>query len=689
MDKSGRVWSAPRARGRGLLAALGPAQLARAALVLAIAVTVAWPIAFAQAAVHTLGKTSVGASSDVFAENRKRVSRYELASPGGTVSKLSVYLAPSSVAGEQVLRGAIYADSLGVPGALLGTSEQITFKHASTAGWYDLTFSAPVKLLPGNYWLGVISGGTSKVAGFRYDSVSNSRDWNQNTYTAGPTNPFGTATVDAEQTSLYATYTEAVAVPPPANTAPPTITGPAQQGQTLTELRGSWSNEPTGFKYQWLQCSSLGEGCLPIPAATGQTYVPAVGDVGHTIKVEETASNAGGSGSATSAATAVIASRPLGSVKYRVDAGTEWDLIVEKATTEQAWRQWIEEELTAIKAYVGAGGEKWLSLKTGLPIEVYRDWPSEGSPTKYAPLNTVERANFLSERVESDVRAGYSGEFLDDLNWSAPYRDWEQEGHEKHLESETEPEQAEEAKLVAGAREKIGQKATLEMNSQLRDLYPLMKAGNAHVAEALEEVDIVTKEFGVGYNSGINEAGSYQEFIEYVAALHAKGIQVAIAGAGGCAINDEEFEYQLASYYLVNAVAVPQHAERPRPLGDYISGSKQVPTSPERSAASAEPEAGKWWKGWEVSIGEAKGTPPKEAGANGVWTREFSEGMVYVLEPGAAEQTIELPSGKSWKNIRGEPITSVVLKPRKVKHGNERCEGSESVVGSGAVVVGK
>jgi hypothetical protein len=37
--------------------------------------------------------------------------------------------------------------------------------------------------------------------------VAGSRDYNANTYSSAPSNPFGTVTTDAEQTSLYATYT--------------------------------------------------------------------------------------------------------------------------------------------------------------------------------------------------------------------------------------------------------------------------------------------------------------------------------------------------------------------------------------------------------------------------------------------------------------------------------------------------
>ena len=154
----------------------------------------------------TFGKTTVGASTDTFVSERKRVNRYALAEPG-SVSKLTVYLRPTATSGSQVMKGLIYADTGTAPGALVATSEQFTFKSTNVEGWYDLVFSAPVKLVAGNYWIGVMTGTTAGVAGFRWDSVAGSRDWNANAYASGPTNPFGTVTTDAEQTSLYATYT--------------------------------------------------------------------------------------------------------------------------------------------------------------------------------------------------------------------------------------------------------------------------------------------------------------------------------------------------------------------------------------------------------------------------------------------------------------------------------------------------
>ena len=74
----------------------------------------------------------------------------------------------------------------------------------------------------------------------------------------------------------------------------PTITGTAQQGQTLTTTNGSWSGSPTSYGYQWQHCSS---GCSNITGATGSTYMLQASDVGYTIDVVVTATNAGGSAS--------------------------------------------------------------------------------------------------------------------------------------------------------------------------------------------------------------------------------------------------------------------------------------------------------------------------------------------------------------------------------------------------------
>jgi hypothetical protein len=131
-----------------------------------------------------------------------------------------------------------------------------------------------------------------------------------------------TATNGGGSTGASSGATASVAAPPPpapVNTAAPSISGTAQQGDTLTASSGSWSNSPTSYSYQWQDCNSSGGGCTNISGVTSSSYAPGAGDVGDTIEVTVTAANAGGSASATSGATAVVASGSSGpTIKYYV-----------------------------------------------------------------------------------------------------------------------------------------------------------------------------------------------------------------------------------------------------------------------------------------------------------------------------------------------------------------------------------
>ena len=102
----------------------------------------------------------------------------------------------------------------------------------------------------------------------------------------------------------------AARLPAPAVVAPPTITGTAALGQTLTENQGSWNNNPTSYSYQWEDCDGAGSNCSAITGATGQTYVTTTTDDGHTLTVQETASNASGSTTATAATTTALPTPP-------------------------------------------------------------------------------------------------------------------------------------------------------------------------------------------------------------------------------------------------------------------------------------------------------------------------------------------------------------------------------------------
>lgn len=96
----------------------------------------------------------------------------------------------------------------------------------------------------------------------------------------------------------------------PANIAPPTISGVAAVGQTLTASPGSWSGVPTPtYAYQWKRNG------VAISGATNPTYVVQEADFGYVLTVEVTATNSEGSAVATSSGTqAVVSAAPLNTV---------------------------------------------------------------------------------------------------------------------------------------------------------------------------------------------------------------------------------------------------------------------------------------------------------------------------------------------------------------------------------------
>jgi hypothetical protein len=108
-----------------------------------------------------------------------------------------------------------------------------------------------------------------------------------------------------------ATVAPAPVATPPANTALPTIGGSAVAGQTLTASTGSWSGAPTSYAYQWRRCDSAGASCANVTGATAASYAVASGDVGFTLRVAVTATNAGGSTTAASNQTALVAAAPV------------------------------------------------------------------------------------------------------------------------------------------------------------------------------------------------------------------------------------------------------------------------------------------------------------------------------------------------------------------------------------------
>jgi len=114
------------------------------------------------------------------------------------------------------------------------------------------------------------------------------------------------STTTATTTTAATTTATTTTVQPPANTTPPSISGTAMDGQQLTASNGSWTNSPTSYTYQWQRCASDGGSCGAITGADSKQFTISTADVGHRLRVQVSAHNSGGSGTATTAATKVV-----------------------------------------------------------------------------------------------------------------------------------------------------------------------------------------------------------------------------------------------------------------------------------------------------------------------------------------------------------------------------------------------
>jgi hypothetical protein len=111
------------------------------------------------------------------------------------------------------------------------------------------------------------------------------------------TNADGTSSANSNATASTIRASAA-----PSVAALPTISGTAQQGQTLTATPGTWrGSQPQTYSYQWRRCDAAGNACGNIAGANSNRYVVSSADVGHALRVRVTARNARGSAAAASA----------------------------------------------------------------------------------------------------------------------------------------------------------------------------------------------------------------------------------------------------------------------------------------------------------------------------------------------------------------------------------------------------
>src|SRR5581483_11534068 len=106
------------------------------------------------------------------------------------------------------------------------------------------------------------------------------------------------ATTGTVSVSATSAPTAAVTPPPPVRPVdinPPSISGSPVVGETLTEIPGTWTGDPTSYLYAWFECDPVLDLCVQIDAF-GPTYTLTAADEGLVIVVGELAGNAAGYG---------------------------------------------------------------------------------------------------------------------------------------------------------------------------------------------------------------------------------------------------------------------------------------------------------------------------------------------------------------------------------------------------------
>src|SRR5207245_4233 len=183
--------------------------------------------------------------------------------------------------------------------------------------WYDNTYNPTSASLPLNTWAQlqvhvVLTGAATGTVDVSMNGISVYHSATATVSSAGVSSVhIGNSTSSRSFTLVAHNIAVAHGAPstPPTNTVRPSVSGTAQQGQTLTANPGTWSGtQPITYAYQWRQCTSTGASCVDIVGQMATTYVPGTADVGHAIRVFVTASNTAGSTTLGSLPTAAVQS---------------------------------------------------------------------------------------------------------------------------------------------------------------------------------------------------------------------------------------------------------------------------------------------------------------------------------------------------------------------------------------------
>lgn len=158
---------------------------------------------------NTIGELRVGDTITLVERNTKRVAGFNLPTPNPRIVKLSLCCdgegggAPTTRA---LLRGVIYQADV-----LIAVGDEVVVEANDPLRWVDLPFTDAYPesipgLTAGAVEFGVMVGGDPSVLRVaQIDPQAPGGRWNSDTYTDGPSNPFGSTTALTATMSIFAT----------------------------------------------------------------------------------------------------------------------------------------------------------------------------------------------------------------------------------------------------------------------------------------------------------------------------------------------------------------------------------------------------------------------------------------------------------------------------------------------------
>ncbi len=229
--------------------------------------------------------------------------------------------------------------AVGGPPATIASVPTIsgTAKQGDKLTEHHATWLNGVSSYPNYQWrrCNPTGGGCSSIAGATHSTYTlSSSDVN---HTIRVEETAKNASGDGQ--TVTSAHTSKVLPLAPTNITPPSISANVSAsfsvGLNLTEVHGTWKGSPTKYSYTWELCNSSGVDCHAIPGYLSQPYPLGTGDVGGTIRVVETATNAGGTSEpATSAASPLVLPLPPVNVTAPSIAG---DLYVYESPGQTLW----------------------------------------------------------------------------------------------------------------------------------------------------------------------------------------------------------------------------------------------------------------------------------------------------------------------------------------------------------------